>query len=323
MSMNYLAYPLLAACALASPAAVAAGDYPSRPIRIVVDFPAGGTIDSLARIVGQRLGDRWGQPVVVENRPGAGGNIGAQEVYASAPDGYTLLATPPGPLSINEYLYKDLAFKPSSFAAIGLLAGSPNAITVKSSLPVGSVPELIAYAKAHPGKLTYGSQGNGSTSHLTGQLFATMTGTSLVHIPYKGEGPALTDLMAGRIDLFFGNISAVLKLRDTGKARIMAVADHARTEIASDIPSAAESGFPGFESSAWFALMAPPGTPAPIVGKLHEALAAILADGDVKKRFLALGAETKPSTPEQARAFIEAERVRWKKVIAEAGVTMD
>ena len=321
--MKYLAYPLLVACALASSTAVAAGGYPSRPIRIVVDFPAGGTIDSLARVVGQQLGDRWGQPVVVENRPGAGGNIGAQEVYAAAPDGYTLLATPPGPLSINEYLYKDLAFKPSAFAAVGLLAGSPNTITVKSSLPAQSVRELIAYAKANPGKLTYGSQGNGSTSHLTGQLFATMSGASLVHVPYKGEGPALTDLMAGRIDLFFGNISAVLKLRDTGKVRIMAVADEARTTIAPDIPSAAEAGFPGFTSSAWFALMAPPGTPAPIVGKLNEALAAILADEGVKKRFLALGAEARPATPAQAQAFIDAERGRWKQVIVEAGVTMD
>lgn len=321
--MKYLAYPLLVTCALACSATAVAEDYPARQIRIVVNFPAGGTIDSLARIVGQQLGDRLGQSVVVENRLGAGGNIGAHEVYASAPDGYTLLATPPGPLSINEYLYKDLGFKPSAFTPIGMLAGSPNAITAKSSLPVKSVQELIAYAKAHPGKLTYGSQGNGSTSHLTGQLFATMSGTSLVHVPYKGEGPALTDLMAGRIDLFFGNISAVLKLRDTGKVRIMAVANEARTEIAKDIPSAAEAGFPGFTSSAWFALVAPPGTPAPVVAKLNGTLAAILGDNDVKQRILALGAEATPSTPGQARSFIEAERVRWKKVIVDAGVTMD
>jgi len=321
--MRYPAYPLLAACALACSTAVAAGDYPSRPIRIVVDFPAGGTIDSLARIVGQQLGDRWGQPVVVENRPGAGGNIGAQEADAATPDGYTLLATPPGPLSINEYLYKDLTFKPAAFVSVGLLAGSPNTITVRSGLPVKSVRELIAYAKANPGKLTYGSQGNGSTSHLTGQLFATMSDASLVHVPYKGEGPALTDLMAGRIDLFFGNISAVLKLRDTGKVRIMAVADETRTAIAPDIPSAAEAGFPAFASSAWFALMAPPGTPARIVGKLNEALTAILADEGVKQRFLALGAEARPATPAQTQAFIDAERGRWKHVIVEAGVTMD
>ncbi|MDX3905442.1 MAG: tripartite tricarboxylate transporter substrate binding protein [Pigmentiphaga sp.] len=325
--MKTLQYSLIAACVLAysvpAAAAGAADTYPSRPVRIVVDFPAGGTIDTLARIVGQQLSDTWNQPVVVENRPGAGGNIGAHEVFTAEADGYTLLATPPGPLSINEYLYKDIAFRPAEFTAVGMLATSPNAITVSTRVPAKSVQELISHAKANPGKLSYGSQGNGSTSHLTGQLFATLSGTSLVHVPYKGEGPALTDLMAGRIDVFFGNISAALRLRETGKLRILAVASSQRSAIAPDVPSSKEAGFPGFDSSAWFALMAPPGTPAPIVQKINDALTAMLKKEDIKQKFLAQGAEAVAATPAETNAFIESERVRWKKVIADAGVTLD
>lgn len=326
--MKHLARLLLAACGLAffnhhAVAADAAADYPAKPIRLVVDFPAGGTIDSLARVVGQQLGELWGQTVVVENHPGAGGNIGAQLVYGSDGDGYTLLATPPGPLSINEYLYKSLAFAPSRFAAIGMLGSSPNAVTANAALPVNSVQDLIAYAKAHPGALSYGSQGNGSTSHLTGQLFATLSNTDLVHVPYKGEGPAMTDMMAGRIQLFFGNISAVLKLLDTGKVKILAVAGNKRTSLAPDVPSTEEAGFHGFSSSAWFALMAPPGTPAAIGQKLNAALVTILNKDEVKKKFLALGVEATPTSPAETDASIQEERARWKRVIADGGARID
>lgn len=323
--MKHLGHLLLGSFVLLSvPTAYAAdvaADYPNRSIKLVVNFPAGGTIDTIARIVGQRMNEIWGQAVVVENRPGAGGNIGAQEVFNAAADGYTLLATPPGPLSINEFLYKDMRFDPASFAAVSMLAGSPNSITVNPKLPIKTVSELIEYAKKNPGKLTYGSQGTGSTSHLTGQMFASMTSTALTHVPYKGEGPAMTDLMAGHIDLFFGNISGVLKLRESGRVNIIAVASDAYPQIASDLPSADKTGLPGFESSAWFALMAPPKTPAAIVEKLNKTLAGMLRESVVQQKFLAQGAAAKWAAPADTDAFIRHERKRWQQVIADAGVT--
>jgi tripartite-type tricarboxylate transporter receptor subunit TctC len=205
---------LLAAGAVAAMPALAQGEpaasYPDKPIRLIVNFPSGGTVDVLSRTIAQKLSDKWGQPVVVDNRPGAGGNIGAQAVFAAEADGYTLLASPPGPLTINQFLYKDMKFEPARFVPVILMAGVPNVITARADFPANSVRELIAYAKAHPGKVTYASQGNGSTSHLTGQLFASTIGADMVHVPFKGEGPALNELLAGRVDLFLGNISAVL-----------------------------------------------------------------------------------------------------------------
>ena len=322
--MKYLAYPLLAACALASSTAVAAGGYPSRPIRIVVDFPAGGTIDSLARVVGQQLGDRWGQPVVVENRPGAGGNIGAQEVYAAAPDGYTLLATPPGPLSINEYLYKDLAFKPSAFAAVGLLAGSPNTITVKSSLPVQSVQELIVYAKANPGKLSYASSGNGASSHLAGVLFNSVAGTDLQHIPYKGTGPALNDLLGNQVSMTFTDILTALPYVKAGKLRALGVATSARSQALPDVPTIAEQGYKGYDVSVFFGIVAPAGTPADRVAKLNHAFAEVLNSPKVKQMFTAQGLEASADTsPQKLGQFIAAESVKWKDVVQKSGAQLD
>ena len=304
-------------------AADAAANFPSRQIRFVVDFPPGGTVDTLARIIAQKLDEKWKQPVIVENRPGAGGNIGAAFVYEAPADGYTLLVSPPGPLSINEYLYKDMPFDPARFSPIALLAVIPNAITARADLPANSVKELIAYAKAHPGKVSYASQGNGSTSHLSGQLLASMSGSSLVHVPYRGEGPALNDLLGGRVDLFVGNISAVLKFQETGKIKILAVASNQRSAMAPSIPTSSEAGLPGFLASAWFAVAAPPGTPAPIVEKLNAAVLEVLKMPDVQQKFLAQGAEVAASSIADTTSFFQAERVRWKKVIVDAGVTLD
>jgi len=300
----------------------AAASYPSQPIKIVVDFPAGGTVDTLARLIGEKLTKKWGQPVVIYNRPGAGGNIGAAYAYNAEPDGYTLLATPPGPLSINENLYRKLQYQPEKFVPVALLCKVPNMITARVGLPVNSLKDLIAYAKAHPGKVSYASQGNGSTSHLSGQLLSNMAGIDMVHIPYKGEGPALLDLVAGRVDLFIGNVSAVVKYKQDNKVKFFGVASDHRSPVASDTPTAAEAGLPGFETSAWFALAAPPNTPAAIAQKLNDAVNEALKMPDVQKMIKTLGGEVTPGTPKAMETFVNDERARWKEVIKTAGVTV-
>ncbi len=303
--------------------AFAQADYPNKPVRFIVNFPPGGTVDVLTRTVAQKLSERFSQPFVVENRAGAGGNIGAHAVATAAPDGYTLLASPPGPLSINQYLYKDMSFDPAKLTPIVLMAGVPNVITARANFPANSVQELIAYVKANPGKVTYGSQGNGSTSHLTGQMFATMTGSDMLHIPFKGEGPALTELLGGRVDLFFGNISAVLKYQETKQVKLLGLAAPKRGSMAPDVPTVAEGGLADFNSSAWFALAAPPGTPAAIAGKLNAAMVEILKMPDVVQKFAVYGAEPIGGSGADMNTFIQAERNRWKKVIETAKVTVD
>ena len=321
-----LAAWLALVCAMGGPALAqgdAAAAYPNKPIRMIVNFPPGGTVDVLARTISQKLAQKWGQPVVVENRPGAGGNIGAQAVFSAEPDGYTLLTTPPGPLAINQNLYKELRFDPAKFTPVILLASIPNVITARADFPANSVKELIAYAKAHPGKVTYASQGNGSTSHLTGQMFATMTGVEMVHVPFKGEGPALTELLGGRVDLFLGNVSAVLKFREGKQVKLLGLAGAQRGFMAPDVPSAPEIGLPDFISSAWFAVVAPPGTPAAIAGKLNAAIAELMKLPDVQQKIAALGAEVVGGPPADLVGFTNAERARWKKVIDSAHVTLD
>jgi tripartite-type tricarboxylate transporter receptor subunit TctC len=261
--------------------------------------------------------------VVIDNRPGAGGNIGAQQVASADPDGYTLLVTPPGPMTINQNLYRDMRFDPSKFVPVIVLASVPNVITTRANFPANSVKELIAYAKANPGKVTYASQGNGSTSHLTGQMFATMTGTDLVHVPFKGEGPALTDLLGGRVDLFMGNISAVLKFQQANRVKLLGLAAAKRGFMAPTVPSAIEIGLPDFISSAWFAVAAPPGTPVPITTKLNAAIADVMRMPDVRQKFSMQGAEIVGGTAADMTAFMDTERARWKKVIDGANVKLD
>jgi tripartite-type tricarboxylate transporter receptor subunit TctC len=312
----------LAAGALPSMAQDAAS-YPAKPIRMIVNFPPGGSLDVVTRTVSQKLSERFGQPVVVENRAGANGNIGAQAVATAQPDGYTLLSSPPGPLTINQSLYREMPFDPARLASVAMLSGMPNAITARLDLPATNVRELVAYIKANPGKVTYGSQGNGSTSHLTAQMFATMTGTDMVHVPFKGEGPALTELMGGRIDLFFGNTASVLKFKEARQVKLLGMAAPRRFPQAQDVPASPEFGMPDFIASAWFAIAAPPGTPAPIVEKLNGAINDILRMPDVRERLAAQGAEPIGGTPSDMTAFLNAERARWKKVIDTAGVKMD
>ena len=302
--------------------ALAQTGFPNKPVRVIVPFPAGGSADVLARIVGEKLSAKWGQPVVVDNRVGAGGNIGAEFVYRADPDGYTILSSPPGPLSINHNLYKQLPFEPARFVPITVLAIVPNVITAKLDLPANSAKELIAYAKANPGKVIYASQGNGSTSHLSAQMFATMTGIELTHVPYKGEGPALVDIVAGRVDIFIGNIAAALRFQQAGKVKFLGVASRTRSPVAPDIPAAPELGLPDFIASAWFAFVAPPGTPNAIQQQINAATVEALKMPDVRKRFLEQGAEPVGNTTAEMAAFVKEEMARWQNVIKTANVTL-
>jgi tripartite-type tricarboxylate transporter receptor subunit TctC len=314
---------LLAALLLVGGPVFAQGAYPTKQVRMVVPFPAGGSADILCRIAGEKLGAAWNQPVIIDNRAGAGGNVGAEIAYRAEPDGYTLLCSPPGPLSINHNLYKTMPYDWTKFVPITVLALVPNAISARIDLPASSVQELIAYAKANPGKVTYASQGNGSTSHLSAQMLATMAGIDMVHIPYKGEGPALIDLTAGRVDIFIGNISAALRFEKARQLKFLGVASRTRSPVAPDVPSAPEIGLPDLISSAWFALVVPPGTPEAIVQKINADTAAALKLPDVRARFLELGAEPQGDTAAATAAFIKAEEARWRSIIQSANVTME
>ena len=314
---------LVALLLMATGPAFAQGAYPNKQVRMVVPFPAGGSADILCRIAGEKLGAAWNQPVIVDNRAGAGGNVGAEIAYRAEPDGYTLLCSPPGPLSINHNLYKTMPYDWTKFVPITVLALVPNAISARIDPPANSVKELIAYAKANPGKVTYASQGNGSTSHLSAQMLATMAGIEMVHIPYKGEGPALIDLTAGRVDIFVGNISAALRFAKAKQLKFLGVASHTRSPVAPDVPTTAEIGLPDLVSSAWFALVVPPGTPDAILQKISADMTAALKLPDVRSRFLELGAEPQGDTAAATAAFIKAEEVRWRSVIRSANVTLE
>ncbi len=297
--------------------------YPQKPVRIVVPFPAGGSNDTLCRIVGEKLSTAWNQPVIVDNRPGAGGNVGAEITYRADPDGYTLLCSPPGPLSINHNLYKALPYDWSKFVPITVLALAPNVITARQDLPADTAKELIAYAKVNPGKVTYASQGNGSTSHLSAQMFATMAAVELVHVPYKGEGPALIDITAGRVDIFIGNISAALRFEKAKQVKFLGLAARTRSPVAPDVPSAPEIGLPDLLASAWFGVVAPPGTPDAIVQKINADTAAALKQPDVQTKFLEQGAEPVGQGTAATAAFIKDEETRWRAVIKSANVTLE
>jgi tripartite-type tricarboxylate transporter receptor subunit TctC len=303
--------------------AESAEDYPSQTIRIVVPFPAGGTADALPRIVAEKLRQRWNRPVIIENRSGAGGNIGAEAVANSPPDGYTLLASPPGPIAINETLYKKLAFRPADLMSITVLGTAPNVLDVRPDFPAKTVKELVGYARANPDKVSFASQGNGSTSHLTAILFEKLTGTRMVHVPYRGTAPALQDIAGNTIDLFFDNIASSMNLHRGGTLRILGVCSPERSPALPDVPTLREAGVADFVSVTWFALMAPKGTPDVIVAKLNAAVTEILRQPDVEAQFLKLGVQPLPMDIPATANFIEEERSRWRDIIKSAHVTVD
>jgi tripartite-type tricarboxylate transporter receptor subunit TctC len=314
---------LLIAALLIAAVPAHAQTWPQKGVRIIVPFPPGGSNDTLCRIVADKLSTEWSQPVIVDNKPGAGGNIGAEIAFKSAGDGYTLLCAPPPPLAINHNLYKALPYDWSKFVPITVLAQVPNVITARKDFPPDSAKALVAYAKANPGKVTYASQGNGSTSHLTAEMFSTMAGIKLVHVPYKGEGPALIDLTAGRVDIFFGNIAAALRFQKAGQAKFFGVTSPARSPVAPDVPTAAEAGYPDLVSVTWFALVAPPGTPDSVVQKVNAGVAAALKLPDVRAKFLDQGAEPQGQSPQASAQFIRDEERRWRAVIKSANVTLE
>jgi tripartite-type tricarboxylate transporter receptor subunit TctC len=310
----------LAAMLAALPQAYAQ-DYPSRPVKIIVPFPAGGTADVMPRVIGEWLSRKWGQPVVVENRTGAAGNIGAEAVAKAEPDGYTLLSAPPPPLVINQNLYPKLGFDPSEFVPIVIMGRVPNALVVNPKLPLNSVAEVIAYAKANPGKLTSATQGNGTTSHLTSELFQMMADVKFQHVPYRGSAPALTDLVAGSVDLMFDNLGVSLPLVKGGQLKLLGVATPKRMASLPDVPTIAET-LPGFESAA-FAIVAPPKTPQAVVDKINADVNEALRQSDIVQRLTQLSAEPIGGTPQATAAYMREEVERWHKVIKAANVKLD
>ena len=299
-----------------------AQDYPSRPVKIIVPFPAGGTADVMPRVIGEWLSRKWGQPVVVENRTGAAGNIGAEAVAKAEPDGYTLLSAPPPPLVINQNLYPKLGFDPSEFVPIVIMGRVPNALVVNPKLPLNSVAEVITYAKANPGKLTSATQGNGTTSHLTSELFQMMADVKFQHVPYRGSAPALTDLVAGSVDLMFDNLGVSLPLVKGGQLKLLGVATPKRMASLPDVPTIAET-LPGFESAAWFAIVAPPKTPQAVVDKINADVNEALRQSDIVQRLTQLSAEPIGGTPQATAAYMREEVERWHKVIKAANVKLD
>jgi tripartite-type tricarboxylate transporter receptor subunit TctC len=314
----------LALCALAAIAPRAqAQDYPTRAVKIIVPFPPGGTADGMPRIVGDWLARKWGQAVIIENKPGAAGNIGAEVVAKSDPDGYTLLSAPPPPLVINQNLYPKLAFNPLEFVPIVIMGRVPNAVVVNpDKIKANSVAELIAYAKANPGKITSATQGNGTTSHLTSEMFQTMAGVKLQHVPYRGTGPALNDLVGGSVDIMFDNLGFSLPLVQGGKLKLLAVATPKRMVSLPNVPTIAET-LPGFESAAWFAIVAPPKTPQPVIDKINADVNEALRDPEIRKRLEGLSAEVVGGTPQATAAYMRGEVERWNTIIKSAGVKLE
>jgi tripartite-type tricarboxylate transporter receptor subunit TctC len=322
--LRYSALVAAAASLLATAAAWGQGDpapdYPNRPVKIIVSVPAGGGVDTVTRIFAARLQQRLGQPFVIENRGGAGGNIGAEAAYTSDPDGYTLLATQPAPITSNIALYKRLNFDPVALEPVAVMSKFPNVLLVRPDFPAKTVQEFLAYARANPGKVTYASQGPGTTSHLTSELFARVTGTKMLHVPYRGTGPALNDLVAGHVDYIFMELASAHKLHDGGKARVLAVATDKRIESMPDIPTLIEIGLPDFVSDTWNAISAPPKTPRPIITKLNRAINDILNEDETKARFRELNLMAAGGSPEDMAKLKREETERWSKVIRDAGI---
>ena len=316
----------LAAATLAigsTPPALAQG-YPSKPITLVVPFVAGGTTDIVGRIVAEGLGRKLGQTVIVDNRGGAGGNIGAAAVAQARPDGYTLLMGYNGTNAINPSLYKQLAWDPvKSFEPISTVARVNNAVVVNPSLPVKTLPELVAYAKAHPGELNYGSAGPGSIFHLAGEMFEQQTGVKMTHVPYKGAAPALTDLMGGQVQLMFTTIPTALPFIKAGKLRAIAVTGAKRSPLFPELPTAREAGFPAMVVDSWFAVFAPKGLPAEVQARLAGALREVVADPATVKKLEEQGAQPHGSTAAELAELLAADLKSWKTIVTTAKVTLD
>jgi len=317
----------LAAAAIAAPSIgpsrAAGADWPAKPVRVVVPFTPGGSTDTTARLVGNRLQEVWGQSVVIENKAGAGGNIAADMVAHSDPDGYTIFIVGPG-LATNQFLYPQLSYDPvGDFAPVTLLITQPNMMCVPNSSPAKSVQEFIAYCNANRGKVTYASSGNGTTLHLSGELFKRLANVEMTHIPYRGGAPAINDLIPGRVDVIFDNVPTVVQHVREGQLRGLAVTTKERIAIMPEMPTIAESGVPGFDVSSWFGFFVPARTPPDIITKINADTNAALVHPTVKPRFEHLGAVPKGSTPAELAAFLKSEIDKWGPVIADARIKVE
>lgn len=330
--MHLTRRPVLAAClaaCLATTAAPAAfaqstGNWPARPIRLVVTFPPGGSSDAAARIVAPRLAERLGQPVTIDNRPGAGGGIGLDFVAKAPADGYTIVLASAGGLTANPSLYKQLSYDPAKdFAPVTLFGTSPFVLLAHPSLPASNVAELLKLAQAQPGRLSYASGGNGTAMHLSGELLKSMGQARIVHIPYRGSGPALTAVMAGDTQLAIADVTTVAGQLKSGRVKVLGVLSKDRSPLAPDLPTLNETGLRGFESSGWFAILAPAATPPAIVQRLNAEITGVLRSPEVRERFATAGLEPLPSTPEELGALMKSETQKWARVIKESGATVD
>jgi tripartite-type tricarboxylate transporter receptor subunit TctC len=314
--------PAPASRAFAQASSASAQDWPNRFVRLIVPFPPGGGTDAIARVVAGKLSDIWGQQMVVENRGGGATNIGTEAVVRSDPDGYTLLITSM-PLAVNRFLFPSLSYDPlEDLAPISLICEYPNIMAVPITSPARSVGDFIAYAKANKGTVTFASSGHGTSVHLSGELFKRMAGIEMLHVPYRGAGPALNDLLPGRVDVMFNNIGAVLPLIRGGKLRGLAVTTAKRTPAAPDLPPIAEAGIPGFDVSSWYALFAPARTAPEVVRKMHADTVAALSDPVTKERLEHLGVVVAGSTPAELATFLRSEMDKWGPVIKEAGISI-
>jgi tripartite-type tricarboxylate transporter receptor subunit TctC len=312
----------VSAFALALPlAALAQETYPARPVRIIVPFAAGGVADALPRIVGQKLSENWGKPVIVENKPGASGNIGMELGARAAPDGYTLVLAPTGNLTVNPVLFPRLPFDThKDFVPITVLASSPNVLVVHPSVPAKSFSALIAYAKANPGQLNFASPGEGSGAHLAGELLNIEAGIKTVHVPYKGMAPAVNDLLAGNVHMMFAGISTVLQHIQANKVIPIAIASPQRSPQLPDVPTVAESGVPGFDVTSWYGLIVRSGTPSDIVQKLQRDIAEVLKQDDVRAKLAGLGLEPVGNSPDSFGRMIKTESQKWSEIVRKANI---
>jgi len=321
MSPRPLASLLLACCASF---AALAQDYPIKPIHLIVPFPPGGGNDTVARAIAQQVGPDLGQPVVIDNRPGAGGSVGAELAARAPADGYTLFLAGVGSHAVNPNLHRSLPYDPvRDFAPISLIASAPSVLVVNPAVPARTLAEFTAYARAHPGKLNYASNGNGSAAQLAAAMYETMADVRMVHVPYKGIAPAMTDLMSGEVQLMFGTIVALVPHIQAGKLRALAVTSRKRSSLLTGVPTLAESGLPDYEAGSWYGILAPAGTPREVIERLHGAIVKALRQPEVSSRLAAEGAELIGSTPEEFGAHIKAEIARVGRVVRAAGIRIE
>lgn len=312
------------AFAAMAPGSAVAQDYPTRPIRFIIPFVAGGSTDIIARLIGDKLSARLGQPVVIDNRGGAGGNIGADAVAKAAPDGHTILLATTGIMAINDTLYPKLSYSPQKdLAPVVYVTSLTNVLAVNPKVPANSVRELIDYAKANPGKLNFASGGTGAATHLVGELFKSAAGVDLVHVPYKGGGQAMQDLLSGEVSMMFGQIVTVISQIQAGQLRPLGVTSARPSSALPGVPTIAESGVPGFEALSWSGIVVPAATPQPIIDRLNRETNAVLQEPEIRTRFAEVGAEPVGGTPEDFARHIAAEHAKWSKVIAEAKIRLD